>query len=33
VIELCRSGPSGARVDRLEVEHEPPQGLRGFEVR
>jgi acylphosphatase len=36
VERLCRffeTGPPRARVERLEVEEEPPAGLSGFEVR
>ena len=32
-IELCRRGPRGAVVERVEVAEEPVAGLRGFEVR
>lgn len=30
LVEHCREGPRGARVDRIEVHEEPPEGLRGF---
>ena len=33
LVELCRTGPRGAEVERLEVEDEEPEGLRGFTVR
>jgi acylphosphatase len=33
LVELCRGGPGHADVERLDVEEEPPEGLRGFEVR
>ena len=33
LVELCRAGPGRADVERLEVEEETPEGLRGFEVR
>jgi acylphosphatase len=33
VADLCRSGPPGARVVRVDVEGETPEGLSGFEVR
>jgi acylphosphatase len=33
MVELCRSGPSGARVDRVEVFAEEPEGLTDFGVR
>jgi acylphosphatase len=32
LVELCRRGPSGARVERVEVSEERPEGLSGFEV-
>ncbi|MBD0291941.1 MAG: acylphosphatase [Thermoleophilia bacterium] len=32
VVELCREGPRGASVERLEVSEEPPEGLHGFTV-
>jgi acylphosphatase len=32
MVELARQGPSGARVDRIEVFEEEPEGLSGFEV-
>jgi hypothetical protein len=32
-VRLCRRGPGSADVERLEVSEEPPEGLRGFEVR
>ena len=32
LVELCRKGPSGARVDRVEVSSEEREGLRGFEI-
>jgi len=32
-LAFCREGPSGARVERLEVDDEAPEGLRGFDVR
>jgi acylphosphatase len=32
LVELCRHGPPGARVERVEVTEEPPEGLSGFEV-
>ena len=28
----CRQGPPGARVDRVEVAEESPEGLRGFVI-
>ena len=33
MVELCRRGPRGARVESVDVEEEPPEGLSGFEVR
>jgi acylphosphatase len=33
MVELCRRGPGQAEVTALEVADEPPEGLRGFEVR
>ena len=33
MVELCRRGPTRAEVTALEVADEPPEGLRGFEVR
>jgi len=33
LVWFCRSGPGSADVDRLDVDEEEPQGLRGFEVR
>ena len=30
LVEFCREGPRGARVDRVEVEAEEPEGLAGF---
>jgi acylphosphatase len=33
MIAFCREGPRGARVDRIEVSAEEPEGLSGFEVR
>ncbi len=33
VLVYCRTGPPGARVDRVEVFDEPPEGLSGFSVR
>lgn len=32
LIEYCRHGPALARVRVLQVEHEPPLGVRGFEL-
>jgi acylphosphatase len=33
LLALCRDGPGRAVVERLDVAAEPPEGLRGFEVR
>jgi acylphosphatase len=32
LVAFCREGPRGARVERVEVEEEEPEGLRGFSV-
>jgi len=32
LVEFCRRGPSRARVDRIDVAEEPPEGLSGFRV-
>jgi acylphosphatase len=32
LIEVCRRGPSDARVDRIVVREEPLRGLHAFEV-
>ncbi|MEX0754274.1 MAG: acylphosphatase [Actinomycetota bacterium] len=32
LVEWCRHGPSGAVVERLELEAEPPAGAEGFRV-
>jgi acylphosphatase len=32
-LAFCRSGPPAARVERVEVADEPPEGLDGFHVR
>jgi acylphosphatase len=33
MVEWCRRGPSGARIDDVEVEPEEPTGETGFHVR
>jgi len=33
MVRWCHAGPPMARVDRVEVEYEPLQGERGFEIR
>lgn len=32
LVELCRSGPRGAHVDRIEIDDEAPEGLSGFVI-
>lgn len=32
-VAFCREGPSGARVERIDVTDEAAEGLRGFDVR
>ncbi len=32
LVELCREGPPGAQVERVEVSSGPPEGLSGFAV-
>jgi acylphosphatase len=32
LVELCRSGPGHARVQRLDVDDEEPEGLGGFDI-
>ena len=33
LVEFCREGPRGARVDWVDVVAEEPEGLTGFEIR
>jgi acylphosphatase len=33
LLSFCREGPRGARVERVEVSEEEPEGLDAFEVR
>lgn len=33
LVTLCHEGPRGARVDRVEVAEEEPEGLVGFAIR
>jgi acylphosphatase len=33
LVESCREGPRGARVDWVDVVAEEPEGLTGFEIR
>jgi acylphosphatase len=32
LVDYCREGPSGARVERVDVDDEPPEGASGFRV-
>ena len=32
LVEFCREGPPGARVEQVDVRTEPPEGLSGFRV-
>ncbi len=32
LVALCREGPRGARVDRVELTAEEPEGMTGFRV-
>jgi len=32
LVAFCERGPSGARVERVEVADEPPEGIDGFAV-
>ena len=32
LVDLCRAGPRGARVDSVDVTEEEPEGLSGFAV-
>jgi acylphosphatase len=32
LLDVCRTGPRGARVDRVEVVEETPEGLAGFSI-
>ena len=32
LVELCRTGPPGAHVERVEVTEEQPEGLSGFSL-
>ena len=32
LVDYCRSGPDGARVDSLDVSEETPEGATGFSV-
>jgi acylphosphatase len=33
LVDLCREGPRGARVDRVDVAEEEPEGVSGFRIR
>ena len=33
LVAFCHEGPRGARVDRVEMEDETPEGLAGFAIR
>jgi len=33
LVAFCHEGPRGARVDRIEVTEEEPEGLTGFSIR
>jgi acylphosphatase len=33
MVDFCRRGPRGAKVERVEETSEEPEGLSGFEVR
>jgi acylphosphatase len=33
LVDFCREGPRGARVDWVDVEAEDPEGATGFDVR
>jgi acylphosphatase len=33
LVAFCHNGPRGARVDRVEVVEETPEGLSGFAIR
>ena len=33
LVDLCREGPRGARVDSVDITDEPPEHLSGFAVR
>lgn len=33
LVDICRTGPRGARVDRVDVSEDVPEGLAGFSVR
>ena len=33
LVDYCRDGPPGAKVERVDVDDEPPDGAIGFRVR
>ena len=33
LVDLCRGGPRGAAVERVEASAESPEGVAGFEIR
>jgi acylphosphatase len=33
MVEFCHDGSPAADVESVEVEHEPPEGVTGFEIR
>ena len=33
LVDFCRAGPRGARVDGIEVTSEDPEGLTGYSIR
>jgi acylphosphatase len=33
LVEFCRTGPTAATVEDIDVENEEPEGLSGFDVR
>ena len=33
VVDVCRTGPPSARVDRIEIFDEPPEDAQGFSIR
>jgi acylphosphatase len=32
LVDWCRSGPRGARIERVEIHDEEPAGMRGFTI-
>jgi acylphosphatase len=33
MVAICRDGPRGAAVERVDVQEEEPEGLTGFDIR